>query len=117
MGNIRGNLIRLLGGVPFEDYSKGLEEYKEFCNKLLKKWEEQQAYYISSIKEPIGLKASCFMDKAHYNKDSYNAAKEDILKDFMAQIDKNNLLTMCATTNTEDDIVRIDAWMRVVPPQ
>jgi hypothetical protein len=117
MGKIKNNLIRLLGGVPFEDYSKGLEEYKQFCDKTIKEWENTHSVNcITVAKEPIQLTASRFVYKNYYNKESFNTMKEDILKEFMHKIDENNLVAFTSTTNSEDNLVRIEAWMSVIKP-
>ena len=115
MGKIKNNLIRLLGGVPFEDYSKDLEEYKHFCNKTMKEW-EKTVNCITVAKKPIQLKASRLVYKNYYNKDSFDTMKEDILKEFMYKMDENNLVAFTSTTNSEDNLVRIDAWMSVIRP-
>ena len=110
MGKIKNNLIRLLGGVPFEDYEKDLEEHK-------KEWENTHLVNcITVAKEPVHLTASRLVYKNYYNKNSFDTMKEDILKEFMHKMDENNLVTFTSTTNSEDNLVRIDAWMSVIKP-
>ena len=110
MGKIKNNLIRLLGGIPFEDYSKDLEEH-------IKEWKNTHPVNcITVAKEPIQLKASRLVYKNYYNKDSFDTMKEDILKEFMHKMDENNLVAFTSTTNSEDNLVRIDAWVSVIRP-
>ena len=87
MGKIKNNLIRLLGGIPFEDYSQGLKNYKKFCDKLIKEWEAQQLpttavnpNYVATVKNPITLFSSRTIDQNLLNDDVYLAAKKIFLK-------------------------------------
>lgn len=120
MGKIKDNLIRLLGGVPFEDYSKDLEEYKEFCNKLIKEWGAQQlpttVSCVATVKNPITLISSRTIEQSLLNDDVYFAAKKDILKEFAEILNKQNLIAFSETTNNSDNLVKIDAILRVIKP-
>ena len=123
MGKIKNNLIRLLGGVPFEDYSKGLKDYKEFCDKLIKEWEAQQLpttavnpNYVATVKNPITLLSSRTIEQSLLTDDVYLAAKKDILKELAENLDKQNLIAFSETTNNSDNLVKIDAMLRVIEP-
>ena len=119
MGKIKNNLIRLLGGVPFEDYSKGLKDYKEFCDKLIKEWKEQQQPIpncITTVKNPITLLSSRTIEQSLLNDGIYFAAKKDILKELAEILDKQNLVEFSKTTNNSDNLVKIDAILRVIEP-
>ena len=117
MGKIKNNLIRLLGGIPFEDYSQGLEEYKEFCNKLIKEWEEQQRSIpncVTTVKNPITLISSRTIEQNLLSDNVYLTAKKDILKELVEILDKQNLVEFSKITNNSDNLVKINAILRVI---
>jgi len=123
MGKIKNNLIRLLGGIPFEDYSKGLKDYKEFCDKLIKEWKAQQRptttaipNCVTTVKNPITLFSSRTIEQSLLSDNVYFAAKKDILKELVEILDKQNLVEFSETTNNSDNLVKINAMLRVIEP-
>ena len=119
MGKIKNNLIRLLGGMPFEDYSKGLKDYQEFCDKLIKEWEAQQRPIpncVTTVKNPITLFSSRTIEQSLLSDEVYIAAKKDILKELVEILDKQNLVEFSETTNNSDNLVKIDAILRIIEP-
>ena len=123
MGKIKNNLIRLLGGIPFEDYSKSLNDYKEFCDKILKQQEVRQQpatavdpNYVVTVKNPITLFSSRTIEQSLLSDDVYLAAKKDILKELAEILDKQNLVEFSETINNSDNLVKINAMLRVIEP-